>query len=177
MNAVPESLRPFEMPIHRRTRFPGLRHMDAAILDLHIKHNDFSPDRWFFDVPVGPVEPSIATAPWILRYPVWMRNYTNRIDLAYLIHNVMTVCEIKPVASYTALGQAIVYGHLFDQAYPDFAPVRRLIMTDWAYEPMPAICAGLKIHLSQLPLGVETPYPPMAKPRAIGDLGQVLATR
>lgn len=154
-----DALAPFERPITQRHRYPGLREMDTAILDLHCKLCGFAPDRWWFDVPVGPIEASIATHPFILKYPHMLRNYTNRIDLIFLVGGVWTVAELKPLASYVALGQALLYAHLLQEEYPEVEPVRRLIMTDSPYQPSISLCGHLGVHIAELPPGTITPYP------------------
>lgn len=173
---IHDDLQPYRCPNHRRTKWPGLGRLDTQILQQQCELCSWCYDEWYFDVPVGPIEPSIATAPWILRYPFWARNYANKIDMIYVNLGVWHVTELKPCASYAAIGQALLYTHLFDLEFPDLAPARPVIMTDWCYHHVSDLCLQNGIEVRQLPEHVVLPRSPMARPQEAGDLDPRIAT-
>lgn len=159
---IPHQIIDQRIPIERRGHYPGLGRADTAILDLHMRHCPPSFTAWYFDIPLGPLESQLVNAPWVTRYPAWLRNYSHRADLVWTMNGEITVCEIKPLAGPSALGQAIVYAHLWDLEYPDAAPARPCVMTDHTWPWMRQLCERLAIRLLELPKDVLIPHPTIA---------------
>jgi hypothetical protein len=102
-----------------------------------------------YDVHVG-TEPILPpdTAPEM----VIMANalFTKRIDAILFLPSMTLVCEVKPYASSSAIGQALSYCLLFRRDYPQFPHAAPAIVTDKPHPDTAFICEHFFITLFQV---------------------------
>lgn len=102
-----------------------------------------------YDVHVGtePVlppetEPNIAKMAFAL--------FTKRIDAVLFLPSITLVCEVKPYASSSAVGQALSYCLLFRRDYPQFPHAAPAIVTDKPHPDTAFICDHFFITLFEV---------------------------
>lgn len=112
---------------------------DRLILQAMLDNGFVNPERMWFNEVVGNFDAAVRDAlPENLRE--WFeRTYSKRPDVILEENGILFVVEVKPYASYVALGQALLYLHhtavkldpprlvqplvLTDVVDPDFVPV------------------------------------------------------
>jgi hypothetical protein len=77
---------------------------------------------------------------------------TKRIDVVIFFPKETVVCEIKPYAGLTAIGQALCYSALFKRDFPQYPNVKPCIITDTAQIDTPHLCALNKVVLVETDL-------------------------
>ena len=109
-------------PPEIRPTYPHLLPEDAALWTYWLQTNATRLQRVWYDVHVGTAVPIAATA------PPWLRSVADavtrkRIDVVAEAPDALWVVELKPIASYTALGQAIAYARLVAAEYTPALPI------------------------------------------------------
>lgn len=109
---------------------PGLGKKDRAIWDWLIDHQQVPGVRWWWNQVVGQEPPWLKDVdnPNLER---WARaTYLKRPDVIYEAHGSLWAAEIKPYASYVALGQAILYARLAEHLTDPPRRVLPVLITD-----------------------------------------------
>lgn len=108
----------------------GISERDRAILLRHQDQGDIPRGIWYSWVPVGSTpfqESDPEQSPGMRRM---IESYRKRIDLVIDDGERFWIIEIKPSASYGAMGQALTYLVLFRQRYGEEFPSVPGVFTD-----------------------------------------------
>jgi len=128
--ALPANLAPFVGNLDNPRTWKGLGQSDKAILDRHRSTGwpriDPSQFHALFWVPVGNA-PDGSSA---LHTQAVAENWRKRIDLVLWHPEIVEIIEIKPSASYVALGQVLAYAECFRTDYGESPEVHSAVMTD-----------------------------------------------
>lgn len=146
-----------ETPREHRTRHPGLGMEDSLILNTAIDQNVLPPGKLYVNVHVGPYAPGLAPDDLGPIYAPIAENYRRRCDLVLLADDVAYFTEIKPAASYMAVGQAKFYADVASADAPPGISLRAAVLTD---APDPEILRTIvwdNVYLWTLPRGKYVP--------------------
>lgn len=77
--------------------------------------------------------------------------YRKRIDLVFQDDEAWWIVEVKPRASYVALGQVLFYTWHARREYRELALARSMILTDRADDDLPPLCGMYDVRLVQTP--------------------------
>lgn len=129
---------------------PGLGEKDEAILRAMIKNGFVVPQRMWFNQVVGNFDRRVRDAlPENLRE--WFeRTYSKRPDVILEEGNILFVVEVKPYASYVALGQALMYRHLTAVKLDPPRLVQALVLTDIPDDDFVPVAAMNAVEFRQL---------------------------
>ena len=105
---------------------------DKSILQAHIAAGRLQPSTLAVNLPIGTIPLEIAARLAELDMPDQLANYAKRIDAFALTPTAARLIEIKPSASYVALGQALEYHDLLAERYPDAANATPTVLTNAA---------------------------------------------
>lgn len=122
-----DAIDPREIPLHA-----GLGDKDRLILDAMIDNGFWVPDRIWINQVVGTLPTWIneITSP---KHRAWIEaTYSKRPDLIAEFSQDLFAVEIKPYASYVALGQSIMYSVLATRKTDPERRVAPWILTDSA---------------------------------------------
>lgn len=99
-------------PAVRRHSFPGVSRDDRRVLRLAIVQGVIRPERWWFNVPCCEPPEWVWDPDHAPFHPGLAALYPRRIDLVSQRGASWWVVELKPLASPTAIGQALMYHQL-----------------------------------------------------------------
>lgn len=119
----------YELAPGRQPWYPELGPADSTILTWHWEHG-LTADRAWYGVRVGEEAEALYSqeAGWVERYV--RANYRKRVDLVLLVGRDLWCVEVKPFASYVALGQVLVYAELLRAAIGAAGAVVPVVCTD-----------------------------------------------
>lgn len=151
------SMDPFECRCTPALRYHGLTATDSAILAEHLRLLPPEPRRLWTCVPCGSCPAGLAGAtPTDPTCPKASR-YFKRLDAVLQSRGGHMLAEVKPSASYRALGQILTYRHLTRQQWPELAHAAAAIMTDAADPDIIDLAHSLGVMVLQLPDHVYVP--------------------
>ena len=130
--------------------YPQISPEDEEILNTLILLRPAYWDRVWYSARVGKELINIpsAAAAWERKY--LEATFSRRIDLVGLKGADLHIVEIKPAASYTALGQVLVYTHLARQLLPLPVTVIPHVLTDSADPLILPIASKYGIKITEL---------------------------
>jgi len=118
------------------------RHMmreDTAIWRRFLEAGQFIPDAVWYDVKVGtPIDIDVDQPEWLIK--VAKQITTKRIDVVGLVGMSYWIIELKPNASYNAMGQVIYYAYEFQKSFGKSLEVLPVIITDQVDKDILPIC-------------------------------------
>lgn len=129
-----------ETTVHRGC---GLGQADRLIWSRAIERGLIHPAYLWWCEPLGNVPAWVHEIPDPVRRNWCVQTWSKRPDVIYLEGDAYRIVEIKPYASYVALGQAIVYGALAAARNTSGKPTWPTILTD---QPDPDIVAAANAH-------------------------------
>jgi len=111
---------------------PGLAPNDTRILMEHLRRRSFGYDDMYVGVAVtkAPPPPNLHITPAVKK--AFNVLWPHRVDLIWSDEGEWTICEIKPSASYLALGQLLFYAHHAPEHYACLSSAHLAVMTDKA---------------------------------------------
>ena len=134
---------------------PGLGKKDRAILDAMIANGFVVWDRAWYNQAVGNLDRG-AQAALPPNLQDWFElTYSKRPDVIYEHDGELFAAEVKPWASYVALGQALMYRHFATEKTNPTRQVKALILTDVADPDLLPVAAKLGIEVRQLTFFLE----------------------
>jgi len=130
--------------------YPQIAPEDEEILNTLLMLRPAYWDRVWYSARVGKHQVKIpdGCAAWEKKY--LEATFARRVDLLGLKGTDLHVVEIKPAASYTALGQVLVYTHLVRQLLPLPVTVIPHVLTDSADPLILPIASKHGILVTQL---------------------------
>lgn len=136
-------------PLGRRRRFPGLGRNDTTILADALDKGIIAPDCMWTSVPCGCC-------------PDWSNGrffrddlnqidsiHRKRIDLIFKTGAALHLVEVKPHASYVALGQVLMYAALWKLDNPELPFAQVSILTDQPDRDLPRVIPQFGVTLLQ----------------------------
>lgn len=134
---------------------PGLGDKDRKILDAMIANGFVVADQMWFNQAVGNLDPTIqGLVPEHLR-EWYERTYSKRPDVIFIERGIMYAAELKPYASYVALGQALMYKHWANEKADPPRTIIPLILTDIADPDLLPVAAMHAVEVRQLGAFIE----------------------
>lgn len=134
---------------------PGLGEKDRAILEAMLENGFIRPERMWFNLPVGNLDRTLqAQLPENLR-DWYERTYSKRPDVIYEQGGALFAAEVKPYASYNALGQALLYQFHASLKTDPARPVQPIILTDLPDPDLVPVAAIHAVEIVQLGFFIE----------------------
>jgi hypothetical protein len=138
----------------------GLGPEDAALLREHARLHDLPPGECHLYTHVGPSPLDPSEQPQT-DYPPLADNYRRRVDLIIDDGETAHINEIKPAASYVALGQILYYTYLIRKYLNPACALVPTILTDCPDPDIICLCDQHGIAINSLP-GMS--YEPRGRP-------------
>ncbi len=116
-------------PLSDRQRYPGLHPAEVPILRAWLKLHEKEYDRFDFNVRVGggdDLGPTYTDA----ERAQWKANTQKRIDAVGFNGTQPTIVEVKDRAGSSALGELLLYAHLFAQQFGGLAAPKLVLVTN-----------------------------------------------
>lgn len=150
-----------EVPVSRRGKFPGLQQPDANVLRDALTRGLIQPERMWLNVPVGDLPPW-SEQPDLAPFAYRLRTiYQRRVDLVALTGQDLAITEIKPLASPTAIGQALLYLELVKRRSDVLGEPHAAILCQALQPDVGPLIRKLGIRCTQTsPLPPPSPTPP-----------------
>ncbi len=134
---------------------PGLGDKDRAILEAMIENGFIRPDQMWFNQVVGTVDPEmLERTPENLK-EWFVRTYSKRPDVMFTENGTLFAAEVKPFASYVALGQALMYRHWANVKADPARLIVPLILTDIPDPDLLPVAADSGVDIRQLGVFLE----------------------
>ena len=116
-------------PYKKMLKYPHLAPQDKIIWERFIDDN---PDYFTsvdYDVKVGEGQ-TIKAKPHAMTAEEWRKHTQKRIDVVGYKDNTIYIIELKPSASFSAIGQAVSYALLYRQEFKPSGEILPTIITD-----------------------------------------------
>lgn len=135
----------------------GLSQLDSEILTRHLASGGFKPDAVWFYVPLGTGQDEHRQyTPTDPRPPEAEPSF-KRADIVAAFPDAVYIVEIKPAASYVALGQITLYTDLAREQWPELADALPAVLTDALDPDARASYEASGIRVLELPGARHTP--------------------
>lgn len=129
---------------------PGLGDKDKAILEAMIENGFIRPEQMWFNQIVGTVDQAmLALTPDNLK-EWFVRTYSKRPDVMFTEGDFLFAAEVKPFASYVALGQALMYRHWANVKADPPRFIIPIILTDLPDPDLVPVAADSGVEIRQL---------------------------
>lgn len=137
---------PTKHPPEKLRKYPHMGPKDVAVWERFLDETDLPNAQVAYDVHVGST-PTIKPDT-----PQWLANhiravYPKKIDVVIYLPDETIICEIKPYAGTTALGQALAGLQLFKKDFPHQPTPIPAIITDKAQPDIEFLCHAYGIIL------------------------------
>lgn len=155
---------PTKYPPEKRRKYPHMAPNDVCIWERFLDSTPLPNAQVAYDVHVG-TTPTIKP-----EMPEWLRKhilavYPKKIDVVIYFPNETIICEIKPFAGTTAIGQALSGLQLFKREWPHAPRPLCAIITDKPQPDIRSICTIYGILLLE---DLSTPSPQTPPPTPHG---------
>ena len=137
----------------RRGRYPHMGPLDSAVWRLVLEHGLFPSDRYEYDVRLGGSKSLLVDDSHELK-PMWETLLRKRVDVVAWSGQSPTLVEVKPVASFAALGQCLGYRFLWRAERGGEGPVRMACACAVVDEDLRGLFESLEIRLVCLPVAL-----------------------
>ncbi|SRR5712692_300512 len=134
-------------PLSDRTKYPGLHPAEVPILRAWLALHEKEYERFNFNVRVGggdDLGPTYTDA----QRAQWRANTQKRIDAVGYNGTQPTIIEVKDRAGSSALGELLLYAHLFAQQFGGLAAPRLVLVTNLLQPDMASALAASRITVA-----------------------------
>jgi len=138
------------------SKYPHMQPADVLLWERFIRFNDPQPWTVAYDVHVGSLPELPPDLPAYLRRDAEAL-YPAKIDVVIYEPTQTRIAEIKPRASFNAIGQVLSYVELYHRDFPHGKLLRPCIITDTAHLDTPWLCRKFNISLTELDHLEENP--------------------
>lgn len=98
----------------RSARFPHMGPADSRVWQAHLTLQSVPSGRLDYDVRLGGVGAELVDREHE-HFPMWLTLLKKRIDVVVHYENAVKLIEVKPIAGFSALGQALGYCDLWER--------------------------------------------------------------
>jgi hypothetical protein len=114
-------------PFQRLAKYPHMKPEDVAAWERFIDTNPGYFESVDYDVAVGEGAPTNPEHPENIQHDHTILTQ-KKIDVVGYRGATVTVVEVKPIADMRALGQALVYSHLYAADHPEVTDLQRMVV-------------------------------------------------
>ena len=133
----------------------GMGDKDLKILKAMIENGFIRPEQMWFNQVVGQVDPEmLARTPQNLK-EWFVRTYSKRPDVMFTESGQLFAAEVKPFASYVALGQALMYRFWANIKADPPRLIIPIILTDIPDPDLIPVAAERGVDIRQLGMFLE----------------------
>ncbi len=135
-------------PLSDRQKYPGLHPAEVPILRAWLAQHEKDFERIDFNVRVGGGDDLGPTYSDEARRQ-WKLNTQKRIDAVGFNGTAPTIIEVKDRAGSTALGELLLYAHLFAQQFAGLAAPKLVLVTNLLQPDMATAlqASGIRVDL------------------------------
>lgn len=134
---------------------PGLGNKDRKILEAMIKNGFIRPEQMWFNQVVGQVDQAMLDRTPENLKEWFVRTYSKRPDVMFTENGILYAAEVKPFASYVALGQALMYRHWANIKADPQRLIVAIILTDIPDPDLIPVAADNGVDIRQLGVFLE----------------------
>lgn len=129
---------------------PGLGEKDRKILEAMITNGFIHPEQMWFNQVVGQIDQAMLDRTPENLKEWFIRTYSKRPDVMFTEDGELFAAEVKPFASYVALGQALMYRHWANVKADPPRLIVALILTDIPDPDLIPVAAVNGVEIRQL---------------------------
>lgn len=134
---------------------PGLGDKDRKILEAMIENGFIRPEQMWFNQVVGQVDQDVLESTPDNLKEWFIRTYSKRPDVMFTEAGTLYAAEVKPFASYVALGQALMYRYWANRKADPQRLIVAIILTDTPDPDLIPVAADNAVDIRQLGVFLE----------------------
>lgn len=148
------------------TRYPHLGRIETDVFNSFLDANNLNITRMSFDIPVGKTSiPPPGSPENLIRN--WNYLCAYKIDVLLVLGNEAVICEVKPRANPSTIGQLDIYSLLFFEEYKEYTKYRKLCICNSC---PPLLSSFFQLHNIELHENFHSPYNSGNLPNPVGNL-------
>lgn len=137
----------------RRVPFVHMGPGDTRVWQAALEHGLFPADRFEYDVRFGGLTPA-GPATGDVQAGMWENLIKKRVDVVAWRGKQPWIVEVKPVASFSALGQCLGYGWMAKAERPELRSVRLAVVCAICDRDLKPVFEAYGISVVALPYAV-----------------------